>query len=342
MSKSNIKMCVDLTLPPWMRLEAREIAIRENPENAARGAVPKQKKWAPGRVLRARFLDGLASVQAKVREHAMEWTEYANLGLVFGNDPNAEIRITFAQEGSWSFIGTDNLSIPSSQATMCFGWLTPSTSDTEYQRVVKHEFGHAIGLIHEHQNPDAKIPWDKPVVYEYYMSTQGWSKEEVDVNLFQTYNAGDTQFSAYDPTSIMHYAIDDKLTVGNFSVGWNTKISPTDIDFIKKVYPGAVKETPIIVGAPPMSASIGTHGERDVYTFTITKKGAYVVETKGTTDVFLSLFTAAGKLIAEDDDSGEGFNGRIVATLATGRYTVDVRHYKPTGTGPYSISVKAL
>ena len=38
---------------------------------------------------------------------------------------------------------------------MNYGWLEPDTSTREYQRVVRHEFGHALGMIHEHQNPAA-------------------------------------------------------------------------------------------------------------------------------------------------------------------------------------------
>jgi hypothetical protein len=33
---------------------------------------------------------------------------------------------------------------------------------------VIHEFGHALGLIHEHQNPSGGIQWNKPVVCRYY------------------------------------------------------------------------------------------------------------------------------------------------------------------------------
>ena len=336
-----IRVCVDMTLPPWMRREARRLALQENHENSSRGAVPTQKKWAAGRVLRVRFLDGTSTVQGRVREMAMEWTRYANIDFAFGNDPDAEIRVSFtADAGSWSFMGTDNLSIPKSQPTMNFGWLRANSSDEEYSRVVKHEFGHALGMIHEHQHPTANIPWDKDAVYAYYMSSQGWTKAEVDVNLFQKYAATSTQFSEYDKTSIMHYPVDDSLTTGSYSVGWNTQLSATDKAFIATVYPGHVDETPIAVGALPFKGSIGAHGEQDNYRFVASKKGVYTIETQGLTDTFLSLFDSAGTLIAEDDDAGAGTNARVVSTLQAGTYKVRVRHYRPTGTGPYTIAVK--
>jgi hypothetical protein len=115
---------------------------------------------------------------------------------------------------------------------MNYGWLEPATSLREYQRVVRHEFGHALGMIHEHQNPAAQgqIPWDKQKVYAYY-AQQGWSQADVDSNIFDVYTEDSTNHTAFDATSIMEYAIPDSLTVGSYAIGWNTEFSPADIDF---------------------------------------------------------------------------------------------------------------
>lgn len=337
MSRS-IKMCVDLSLPPWMRLEARRLAIRENPENAGKGAVVN--KWAPGRVLKVRFMGGHPTIQAKVQNMAMEWTEHANIGFHFGDHADAEIRIAFVEgDGSWSFLGTDALSIPKDHPTMNYGWLRLNTSDVEYARVVKHEFGHALGLIHEHQHPLANIPWDKEKVYDHYAETQGWSQDEVDQQLFAKYDGVITQFSAYDPKSIMHYPIDNDLTIGDFEVGWNTGLSDSDKTFIRAVYPGITSATELKVGAPAVRGSIAKRGEVDTYQFKAPQQGVYVVETQGATDVVVSVFNASGQLLAEDDDSGAGTNARVVLTLSPGTYTVKVRHYSKTGTGGYTIGV---
>jgi len=60
---------------------------------------------------------------------------------------------------------------------MNFGWFDDNTSDSEFSRTVIHEFGHALGMIHEHQHPLAAIPWDKDKVYTYYAGYPNyWSK----------------------------------------------------------------------------------------------------------------------------------------------------------------------
>ena len=124
----------------------------------ARGGGRALKLWPNGRPT-ARFLDGDAGVQERVAAIAKEWEDVANLNLEFVRTGAAEIRISFAEKGfSWSTVGTDALTVGRDEATMNYGWLEPDTELREYQRVVRHEFGHALGMIHEHQNPTAEDP----------------------------------------------------------------------------------------------------------------------------------------------------------------------------------------
>lgn len=203
-------------------------------------AIVTAKKWPNGQVLRSRFLDGVPAVQAKVQQWAREWCKYANITFDFGNDPDAEIRISFRDPGSWSTIGTDALNAPDGQATMNYGWLTTDSSDDEYSRVVIHEFGHALGFIHEHQNPAGGIHWNKPAVYRYFEGPpNNWSPAQVDHNLFETYDKEQTQYTDVDPRSIMMYPIPAGFTTDGFHVEWNRVLSDTDKSFVAEMYPKA-------------------------------------------------------------------------------------------------------
>ncbi|MDP9343479.1 MAG: peptidase [Actinomycetota bacterium] len=296
-----------------------------------------------GKTLRVRFLDGDPAVQARIPRFAEAWSQYANITFQFGNDPDAEIRISFQDPGSWSWIGTQCLSIAKDQPTMNFGWLTPDTADDEYSRVVTHEFGHSIGCIHEHQNPVAGIPWDKPVVYQYYEGPpNNWTQLEVDVNLFQRYDKTITQYSTFDPTSIMEYPIPAQFTDGELVVGLNEVLSDMDKQFIAGQYPLQPKpDGEIEVGGAPAEGSIGVHGEEDTYHFTASAQGAYTIETSGPTDIVLALFGPGDStaLVASDDDSGVDLNAKIVQPLEPGEYEVRIRHWSPSGTGTYQVSV---
>jgi hypothetical protein len=359
-SRKSVKACVDVALPDDLLFEASQRAIEENPANAPaipRGSIPPGldgppplalaaltgKLWKPGRVLKVRFLDGDANVQKRLQPFALEWEQYANLKFAFGNDLNAEIRISFSQAGSWSYIGTDALSIARNQPTMNFGWLNKSTPLDEYSRVVIHEFGHAIACIHEHQNPATNIPWDKPAVYKYYQGPpNNWTKAQVDTNLFTRYSADITQFSEFDKNSIMLYPIPEEFTIGDFVVGWNKQLSDMDKRFIGSLYPfGPKLENEIKLNAPGLAASIGAAGEIDTYNFAIAKEGKYRLETEGKLDMVMTLFGPddTAKFIAMDDDSGDRLNARIVRILKPGVYTVRVRHFGEKRTGDYKIGV---
>lgn len=193
------------------------------------------------RTLTVTFLEGDPEVQRKVQQHAVEWTQYSGITFQFGDFAGADIRIKFAQSGpksgSWSYVGTcQPNSLGPADATMNFGWLTPTTSDQEYQRVVLHEFGHALGLQHEHQNPGATIHWSEEAVYEYYGRTQGWDREKIRENILNKLHEDETIHGQYDPDSIMEYPIPKELTLDGFEVGWNRELSPEDKTFIHKLY----------------------------------------------------------------------------------------------------------
>ncbi|TKC13205.1 peptidase M12 [Pedobacter polaris] len=202
-----------------------------------RGATIKAKQWPNRSIIKVSLNGSTLAIRNKVIQYASEWEKYANIDFQFvTNDRTAPIRVSFGATGHWSYMGTDAKLISSRNPTMNLQF-TNANTDEDIRRVATHEFGHALGMIHEHQHPNVNIPWDKPLVYDYYARTQGWDKAKVDNNLFATYTQAQTNFSAYDPTSIMHYPVEEELTIGAYAVGWNTDLSATDKAFIAAVYP---------------------------------------------------------------------------------------------------------
>jgi hypothetical protein len=207
-----------------------------------RAALVRNSKWIDGTNITVSFLDGSEAVKNRVKQIAGKWTTpaTANLTLVFMDNTNeTDIRISFLFTGSWSTIGTSCKSVTdTSKPTMNFGWLDEDTPDEEAERVVLHEFGHALGLIHEHQNPAGGINWNREqVIKDLSGPPNNWSEATIEHNMFEPYKKNETNFTALDFQSIMLYPIPAKWTTDGFSVGMNNNLSATDKTFIHQQYP---------------------------------------------------------------------------------------------------------
>ena len=70
------------------------------------------------------------------------------------------------------------------------------------------------------------------------METQGWTKEEVEQQLFAKYDRVSLNMSSFDPESIMHYPVPAELLADpSRAVGWNRVLSAQDKEFMRKMYP---------------------------------------------------------------------------------------------------------
>ncbi len=337
------RVCFDRVLPK--NLFQFQQTIRTRRGGPSRAVTPVGKLWMNGSTLHVRFLGGNASQRAIAQEQANWWTAHANLKFEFDNAPNAEIRISFdPNDGAWSYIGTDARGIPAAQATMNLGFLDGGT--------VGHEFGHAIGLAHEHQNPSGGIRWNEQVVLKALAGPPNfWDEATTRHNVLNKYQADQIHGTGFDPDSIMLYFFPANWTLNGIGTQQNELLSQLDKEFVAgaKMYP---KANPGIAGDVPRlkvnaskrtQASIGKPGEEDLFRFNATTGARYVVDTKGRTDVVMKLFgpDSETNVIAEDDDSGTGSNARIVADLIPGEYFVQIRHWnQQRGTGKYSIAVR--
>jgi len=208
-----------------------------------RMAIVDAKKWSPGDTLNCKFLDGSPKMKMKVEDIAHQWEDYANLKLQFIDSGPAEVRISFyADKGSWSGVGKDILVheyFPLHQPTMNFGWLRDDSPDVEFRRVTLHEFGHLIGLIHEHQSPTFDRKWNLDVVDKYFSGPPNfWGEDTIRSNVLDKYSPDAVIASNFDPESIMLYSFDGILfSDGLGSTNSNTSLSKKDIEMIKFLYP---------------------------------------------------------------------------------------------------------
>lgn len=202
-----------------------------------KAALLNGAKWSLGSNITVKFVEGDPILQERVKKVALEWTKIANLTLDFRASGNTDIRIAFQPgKGSWSYLGTMCRQIPQDEPTMNYGWLTATSDEQELRRVVLHEFGHALGLIHEHQNPKGGIKWNRDAVNrELSGPPNNWDLATIENNMFKKYDG--VTATNVDSTSIMMYPIPKSWTLDGFSAGFNTELSAQDKSLVKQVYP---------------------------------------------------------------------------------------------------------
>ena len=180
-------------LPSHLLESAQQRAIQENPynESGLEGVVDVDRKWKSGRTLQVSFLDGSEELRNAVIYYAREWCLYANIHFNFVQSSAANIRVSFQRVGHWSVVGTDALEVPITEPTINFEWSQIPHSEQDLQRTILHEFGHVLGLLHEHQSPTSGIQWNrKKIIDELTHPNYGWSPQDVQDNILDKYEFG--------------------------------------------------------------------------------------------------------------------------------------------------------
>jgi hypothetical protein len=210
-----------------------------------KAALLKETSWGPNPIITVGFLGGDPALCKRVADAAKLWITQAGAKVTFAflTDPSvdpttADVRITFRQgNGSWSYLGTQCRTIARDKPTMNFGWLDANSTDEDVNSVVLHEFGHALGLIHEHQNPKDGINWDRAAVEaELSGPPNNWDKATIEHNIFKKYDKDAVIATGVDKTSIMMYQIPANWTQDGFTTSFNATLSPQDKALIQSVY----------------------------------------------------------------------------------------------------------
>lgn len=208
------------------------------------------------------FLDGDQSIRRRVADAARAWeTPKASLHFDFGtmtdlrsctSDLRSDIRISFKGPGTWSLVGKEAaIKRKPDAATMNFDKDTPwrTMGSIRFKQVVQHEFGHAIGLYHEHQNPRGRcieeLDWPK-VVALYSQAPYNLSESYLKTNFLHQLDNKKVVSSQFDCKSIMLYFLPASLLIGNeASPCWLPEtfvISELDLEAIEKFFPKKIAQ----------------------------------------------------------------------------------------------------
>jgi hypothetical protein len=253
--------CQIMPLPSRLQQKAAELAAKENPTNAplqelafGDGVLDPQRLtlytsryWGPlPKTLTVSFMESTAAeLRARIVSHMNAWANYG--GISFAETSGiGDVRISRGPGGYWSYLGTDIKLIPKNRQTMNLQGFSMSTDEKEYRRVIRHETGHTLGYPHEHMRQVLVDRIDPQKAYEYFLRTQGWSKEMVDQQVLTPLDPTKIIGTEPDQDSIMCYQLPGAITKDGQPIRGGLDINPLDSAFTATVYPKILRDT----GAP--------------------------------------------------------------------------------------------
>lgn len=201
------------------------------------------------RLLKVRFLNGRKTEQRVIRDCVEPTYNKIPMAIRFefleAHDCGpSDIRMDLVSSESWSMLGRGAEKYSKeNKATMYLnlrGTVPDGMSREEMQRsTILHEFGHALGMEHEHQRPDSGIIWNDAELLEQYMQNYDRVRQ-----CYRPIRDRRAMLMPYDPKSIMHYPVCPLETLNLLEpVEPNTSLSETDELFLMLVYPLSFTES---------------------------------------------------------------------------------------------------
>lgn len=230
-----------MTLPPEAYRAYYQMPLLGTESAGSRAIVFKDKRFKTGQIVTVGFIDGTTPQIAEFITAIEIVSRYTNIHFkVIPDWTKALLRIKHIPNQSWQHIGLDNLNIPSNKPTGSIGW--------SGVHVCIHELMHALGFAHEHQNPEANIPWDIQVLTQVFTGPfHGWTVDMIYMNWIDRLEIDSIIGAEYDPLSILHYKINPLWTTNGFETPENLVLSAGDILALGKIYafPEDVELVPI-------------------------------------------------------------------------------------------------
>ena len=261
---ANAIVCLPKMLPRNKWIEAADRAAAVNPVNRPAAerlslarpgfaltrehiAVITTKYWQSGGVkLTVGFMDNPpADLRKRILLHMNAWGKTGNIQFTASNS-HPQVRIArIPNDGYWSYVGTDVLTIPANEPTMNLEAFTMQTPDSEFYRVVRHETGHTLGFPHEHMRKDLVSLIDEAKAIAFFGATQGWDEDMVRRQVLTSIEEGSLIATDHaDPNSIMCYQIPGTLTKNGQPIVGGLDIDKIDYTFVGRIYPKAKTKKP--------------------------------------------------------------------------------------------------
>ncbi len=258
---SEVICCRPRSLPRGLRIDAALAAIAHYPANRPalervptgmisplNAAALTTRLWGPGvNVLTVQFLDiANPTLKAKILAHMNAWADRGcriSFKEVAGG---GQVRITTTPgDGYYSYVGTDNLSIPANQNTMNLDSFSLSTPDSEYARVVRHETGHALGFLHEQQRDTIVNRINRRAAILYFAQMDGWTAQETTQQVLTPLDEATlTATPLRDVNSVMCYQLPASIMNDHVAVPGGMDIDASDVELITRLYPKTVSPPP--------------------------------------------------------------------------------------------------
>lgn len=288
-------------------------------------AVMTSKWWGSNGVdLAVAFMEETPSdLRNRILDHMNAWSLCCNARFRWTSQlGSAQVRITRAGDGYWSYLGTDILHIPRGYPTMCLQEFTMSTPEGEYKRVVRHETGHTLGFPHEHMLPQIVEKLDPAKTIAWGRARLGWDENTVRSQILTPIPLWSVRMTQNaDVNGIMCYGLPAEITRDGQAIPGGTDIDEFDKQFAATLYP------PPTTPNPPPKPPDPTDPKPPVGVSTVTKEtlkawllnaaqGLTVLATFLALVPGLSFLKALLVALASICSAGAGNDGFLDALLA--------------------------
>lgn len=231
--------------------------------DTARGLYSTLSNWPPDyKKLRVCFMAGSDAVNAAVAKVAGSWNTTAALSISFdfgkpakprrckAGAKDSQVRVSYNQPGYWSLLGQESVTMARQEEASLNLEDFDKVADVsqlmqgEYKGVITHEFGHALGLMHEHQSPVAscvnEFNW-KFIIKYLGGPPNNWDESKVKFNMAPL-EGEDLMMTEFDVQSVMLYTFPAKFYLkGEQSSCYisqpNNDISEKDKFTVEYMYP---------------------------------------------------------------------------------------------------------